>query len=301
MKDRILPLICSFLIYCSNAEIRTYDDIILPSSSSFVSYTEGYIMAPGSVNLVDLRFESFDSFYGLDGSDNRENRHRGTISDNLHRRMSDGDDNSTFIDMGNDFQFEAGLPVMEPGIVTTQNPTTTSLSSSSSGSSSSSSSSSSGSSASSVMEPGIITTQNPTTSPSETILTPIIISGNNGTQDEVVLDEIEQILNSTDDDELVEEEIEDLLDGNDGNDTSESNSPSSNPTLSSSAYISDSDSNITSTVGSDSTSKNNTTDTDTVDADDFDSIYDHDDDNGSPPVPSAIELVFFAEVMILAC
>lgn len=55
----ILALIC---LNPSLGEYRTYNDVAVPSSTEFFSYTSGFISAPGSVNLSDLQFQSFTSY-----------------------------------------------------------------------------------------------------------------------------------------------------------------------------------------------------------------------------------------------
>ena len=240
-------------------------------------------MAPGSVNLVDLRFESFKSFYGLnddidDDQGNNSNRFRRS---NVRRRVNDGDEENNdeeFIDMGNEFEFESGADTFPeaPGPLILN--TTSTL--------------------------------HPSVAPSESMATPFISSDMNMTEDEIVADEIELILNSTDDDELVEEEIEQLLDNDEENNGAKlpngTSIPSLSPTDSSSIAVPSSNSPSSSV---------NVTGTDVFDEDDFDNRHDHDDaskmsgngemENGNsngnnelPPVANAVELIFFAEVRV---
>eukprot|EP00815_Leptocylindrus_aporus_P005813 CAMPEP_0116070328 /NCGR_PEP_ID=MMETSP0322-20121206/12952_1 /TAXON_ID=163516 /ORGANISM="Leptocylindrus danicus var. apora, Strain B651" /LENGTH=714 /DNA_ID=CAMNT_0003558131 /DNA_START=71 /DNA_END=2215 /DNA_ORIENTATION=- len=54
-----LALLC---LNPSLGEYRTYNDVAVPSSTEFFSYTSGFISAPGSVNLSDLQFQSFTSY-----------------------------------------------------------------------------------------------------------------------------------------------------------------------------------------------------------------------------------------------
>lgn len=91
----------------THAEYRTYNKITLPSDSTFISYAEGYIIAPGSLNVRDLSFESAYSYENKLRNDGQ--RHASIRVVSLDREEENDDNNNNdneFIDMGDMIDFE---------------------------------------------------------------------------------------------------------------------------------------------------------------------------------------------------
>jgi hypothetical protein len=64
----VLLLALGFGGWVVRAEIREIE-LLLPATTASIRYTEGYIRAPGSINLSDLTFETVASDYGLNDDD----------------------------------------------------------------------------------------------------------------------------------------------------------------------------------------------------------------------------------------
>lgn len=60
MKMLRIPLLFLLLsLFSANAEIRTFSGVI-EAASSYIHYSEGYLVAPGFVDLSELKFTSLD-------------------------------------------------------------------------------------------------------------------------------------------------------------------------------------------------------------------------------------------------
>jgi len=196
----------------TKAEIRTYNDVFLPTSSTFVSYTSGYIKAPGSVDIRKLRFESSDS-YCLHNEEKCGGERRRMLvargrrllrglgvlrSVTLASAHDEDEEQDTFINMTDWMDFESNpIDNAMPGPVI-------------------------------IDEDGM---GSPSASPSEEVAL-IITSPQDDEKHEKKKNEdedekIEDILDESNDDGVTEGEIEDILDGSSSSSSSSSSSATS--------------------------------------------------------------------------